>query len=75
VDIDGRLPVNTGGGLLGFGHPIGATGVKQVLEIWRQMKGRCGDYQVPRALQVGLTANLGGDDRTGIVMMHRNCGA
>ena len=75
VDIEGRLPVNTGGGLLGFGHPIGATGVKQVLEIWRQMKGRCGDYQVQRPLQVGITANLGGDDRTGIVMLHRNLDA
>ena len=73
VDIEGRLPVNTGGGLLGFGHPIGATGVKQVVEIWRQMKGRCGDYQLARAPSVGITANLGGDDRTGIVMLHRAC--
>jgi hypothetical protein len=43
----GDLPVNTGGGLVGFGHPVGATGVKQLVELWRQMKGRCGDYQVP----------------------------
>ena len=42
-----QSPVNTGGGLIGFGHPVGATGVKQVLEIFRQMKGRCGDYQMP----------------------------
>ena len=44
-----RIPVNTGGGLVGFGHPVGATGVKQVLEIYRQMKGQCGDYQMPSA--------------------------
>ena len=70
--LDGRIPVNTGGGLLGFGHPIGATGIKQVVEIWRQMKGHCGDYQIRGPLDHGVTANLGGDDRTGIVMVHRN---
>jgi acetyl-CoA acyltransferase len=70
--IEGRVPVNTGGGLIGFGHPIGATGVKQVVEIWRQMKGHCGDYQVAGDMNLGVSANLGGDDRTGIVMVHRN---
>jgi len=45
-DIDGSIPINTGGGLVGFGHPVGATGIKQILEIHRQMKGQCGDYQV-----------------------------
>ena len=44
--IDGRIPVNTGGGLVAFGHPVGATGIKQILEVYRQMKGACGDYQV-----------------------------
>lgn len=73
TSIEGRIPVNTGGGLLGFGHPIGATGVKQVLEVWRQMKGQCGDYQMPNTPMYGVTANLGGDDRTGVVMVHRNC--
>jgi acetyl-CoA acyltransferase len=56
--------VNTGGGLIGFGHPVGATGVKQPLEIFRQMKGRCGDYQVAATPRWGLTANMGGDDKT-----------
>jgi len=72
--MDGRTPVNTGGGLIGMGHPIGATGVKQAVEVWRQMTGRCGDYQLPELPRVGITSNLGGDDRTGIVMLHRNCG-
>ncbi|MEE2787117.1 MAG: hypothetical protein VX589_07230 [Myxococcota bacterium] len=72
TQIDGRIPVNTGGGLLGFGHPIGATGIKQVVEIWRQMKGHCGDYQVSSRPEYGVSANLGGDDRTGVVMVHRN---
>ncbi len=71
--LDGELPVNTGGGLIGFGHPVGATGVKQPLEIFRQMKGRCGDYQVDRPLSVGLTSNMGGDDKTVVSLVIRNC--
>ena len=51
TSLEGKIPVNTGGGLIGFGHPVGATGVKQIAEVKRQMKGRCGDYQM-RALQV-----------------------
>ena len=72
TQIDGRLPVNTGGGLIGFGHPVGATGVKQLIEVWRQMKGACGDYQVPNAPDFGLTANMGGDDRTTVVTVLSN---
>jgi acetyl-CoA acyltransferase len=72
TDIDGDIPVNTGGGLVGFGHPVGATGVKQVLEIYRQMKGQCGDYQMPTAPSTGLTANMGGDDKTVVVGIYRN---
>jgi acetyl-CoA acyltransferase len=70
--IDGSVPVNTGGGLIGFGHPVGATGIKQPLEIFRQMKGRCGDYQVQRELQWGITANMGGDDKTVVSLALRN---
>lgn len=70
--IEGRIPVNTGGGLIGFGHPVGATGIKQVLEIYRQMKGLCGDYQMPTPPKVGLTANMGGDDRTSVCMAFKN---
>ncbi len=72
TDISGDIPVNTGGGLVGFGHPVGATGVKQVLEIYRQMKGQCGDYQVSDSPSLGLTANMGGDDKTVVVGIYRN---
>ncbi len=72
TDITGKIPVNTGGGLVGFGHPVGATGVKQVLELYRQMKGQCGDYQIPTPPQYGVTANMGGDDRTSVVMVCKN---
>lgn len=74
TDIGGPLPVNTGGGLVGFGHPVGATGVKQAVEIYRQMKGLCGAYQMPTLPNVGLTANMGGDDRTAVVAVYRNGG-
>ncbi len=69
--LGGSIPVNTGGGLMGFGHPVGATGVKQALEIYRQMRGLCGDYQLPRRPVRGLTANMGGDDRTSVVILYR----
>merc|ERR1712217_65535 len=73
TEIDGTLAVNTGGGLMSFGHPVGATGVKQLHEIYRQMKGQCGDYQVPKTPEHGLTMNMGGDDKTIVACMLRNC--
>merc|ERR1712083_567180 len=73
TSIDGKIPVNTGGGLLSFGHPDGATGVKQILEIYRQMKGQCGAYQIPGQLpMLGLAVNMGGDDKTIAAMLLRN---
>lgn len=67
TDLGGALPINTGGGLVGFGHPVGATGVKQILEIHRQLFGQCGDYQVKQPMSVGVAANMGGDDKTAVV--------
>ena len=58
--LEGKIPVNTGGGLMAFGHPVGATGVKQ-------LKGQAGGYQVGGDLGYGITANMGGDDRTAVV--------
>jgi acetyl-CoA acyltransferase len=72
TSLEGDIPVNTGGGLVGFGHPVGTTGVKQVAEIYRQMKGLCGEYQLQRDLHTGLTANMGGDDRTVVAMVIEN---
>lgn len=71
VLLGGRLPVNTGGGLMAFGHPVGATGVKQAVEIHRQMKRLAGDYQIPRPPAIGIAANMGGDDRTAVVTVYR----
>ena len=69
--LEGKLPVNTGGGLIGFGHPVGATGVKQPLEIYRQMRGRCGDYQLSERPRHGMTMNMGGDDKTVVSLVMR----
>ncbi|MBM3223667.1 MAG: hypothetical protein FJZ47_07705 [Candidatus Tectomicrobia bacterium] len=72
TSLEGDVPVNTGGGLVGFGHPVGATGVKQAAEIYRQMKGLCGEYQIQRDVHTGLTANMGGDDRTVVSLVLEN---
>lgn len=56
--IGGRIPVNTSGGLLGKGHPLGATGVGQIAEIVTQLRGEAGSRQVENA-KVGLTSNMG----------------
>jgi len=57
--LGGRIPVNTSGGLLRKGHPVGATGIAQVVELTEQLQGRCGARQVAGA-KVGLAHNGGG---------------
>jgi acetyl-CoA acetyltransferase len=57
--LGGRLPVNTSGGLLAKGHPVGATGIAQVVEVVDQLRGRAGARQVSGA-RVALTQNAGG---------------
>jgi acetyl-CoA acetyltransferase len=57
--LGGRLPINPSGGLGSKGHPIGATGLAQVVELTDQLRGRCGGRQVPDA-RVALAENAGG---------------
>ncbi|MSQ47556.1 MAG: thiolase family protein [Deltaproteobacteria bacterium] len=59
TQIGGRIPVNPSGGLLAKGHPVGATGVAQISEIFWQLRGEAGKRQVTGA-KVGLTENGGG---------------
>lgn len=59
LDLGGRLPVNPSGGLVSRGHPIGATGCAQLVELADQLRGRCGTRQVPGA-RVGVAQNAGG---------------
>jgi acetyl-CoA C-acetyltransferase len=63
--IDGSLPVNTSGGLKSKGHPVGATGVAQVIEVARQLRGDAGGRQVKGA-KVGMTQNMGGTGATSV---------
>jgi acetyl-CoA C-acetyltransferase len=58
TDRDGELPINTSGGLKSKGHPLGASGVAQVYEIYRQLTGEAGDRQVDA--ETGLACNVGG---------------
>jgi acetyl-CoA C-acetyltransferase len=64
--LDGSLPVNTSGGLKSKGHPVGATGVAQIVEITQQLRGEAGKRQVKDA-QIGLTHNVGGSGATCVV--------
>ncbi len=57
--FDGPKPVNTSGGLISKGHPIGATGVSQIYEVFTQLRGEAGDRQVANP-RIGLTENGGG---------------
>jgi acetyl-CoA acyltransferase len=59
TQIGGRLPVNVSGGLLARGHPLGATGCAQLVELADQLRDRCGDRQVPGA-KIALAQNSGG---------------
>jgi acetyl-CoA C-acetyltransferase len=64
--LGGKLPINLSGGLKGCGHPVGATGVKQVVEIFTQLKGLAGDRQAKKA-DFALMHNVGGSGASCVV--------
>lgn len=59
IEITGKKPINPSGGLLGKGHPIGATGIAQLYELCKQLRGEAGRRQIPGA-RIGLAMNRGG---------------
>ncbi len=63
---DGKIPTNTTGGLVGYGHPTGASGVRETVDILHQLTGQAGDCQVkiPKDRPYGLMISMGGNDRT-----------
>ena len=62
---DGPMPINTSGGLKCKGHPVGATGIGQLFEVWKQLRGEAGERQVPKKdLRIGAAHNLGGTGGT-----------
>lgn len=63
----GPKPINTSGGLKSKGHPVGASGAGQVVEIWKQMRGQAGDRQVTKDVDLALTHNVGGTGQSCVV--------
>jgi acetyl-CoA C-acetyltransferase len=63
IGIDGCIPVTTMGGLKARGHPVGATGIYQVVEVVQQLRGLAGANQVPNA-RIGMAQNIGGSGAT-----------
>jgi len=69
----GRVPINTTGGLIGWGHPTGGTGVHQAVTILEQLTGMAGDAQVEITADqpYGLTVNMGGDDKSLVSIVYK----
>ncbi len=72
---NGRIPINTTGGLIGWGHPTGGTGVHQAVTIWEQLTGKAGAAQIdiPKDKPYGMTINMGGDDKTVVAIVYKKC--
>lgn len=68
IEIGGKLPINASGGLIGVGHPVGATGVRMALDAVKQVTGKAGDYQVEGAKNV-QTLNIGGSTTTTVSLL------
>ena len=63
ISLDGDFPINPSGGLIGLGHPVGATGVRMALDCAKQVSGKAGDYQIKGAENL-ITFNMGGSTTT-----------
>ncbi len=68
IELGGKLPINPSGGLIGAGHPVGATGVRQMLDCHRQVTDSAGDYQVDGAKLFAML-NIGGSGTTSCVFI------
>ncbi|MBI2650078.1 thiolase family protein [Candidatus Woesearchaeota archaeon] len=74
TNIDGELPVNTSGGLKAKGHPISATGISQIYELVKQIRGKAGERQVNN-IKYALAQNIGGAGSTVAVHILKRVGA
>jgi acetyl-CoA acetyltransferase len=70
---NGMVPFNTTGGLIGWGHPTGATGVHQAVTVWEQLTGKAADAQIdiPKSKPFALSVNMGGDDITVVSLVYK----
>ena len=71
IGRNGRIPISTFGGLKARGNPGGATGIYQVVEVARQLRGQAGDNQIPNA-KIGMAQNLGGSGATAVTHILSN---
>jgi acetyl-CoA acetyltransferase len=69
TEIDGRLPVNTDGGLIANGEPIGASGLRQIYELVQQLRGAAGDRQIPGSPRVGYSQLYGAPGTAGVAII------
>jgi acetyl-CoA acetyltransferase len=69
TEIDGPMPVNTDGGLIANGEPVGASGLRQVHELVRQLRGQAGDRQVPGEPKVGYAQLYGAPGTAGVSIL------
>jgi acetyl-CoA C-acetyltransferase len=69
--LTGSIPINTSGGLKSKGHPVGATGTAQIVELYLQLTGQADRRQVEDA-EIGLAHNLGGSGATAVVHILRS---
>ena len=71
TQLGGKIPVNVSGGLLSCGHPVGATGIRMVVEVSNHLRGNAGARQVQKAKR-GLTHNIGGPGAIASVIILEN---
>jgi acetyl-CoA acetyltransferase len=69
-DLSGKLPVNTDGGLLSRGHPLGATGLAQIIELVMQLRGDAGRRQIGNA-RIGLANSMGAGPNSSVTILKR----
>ena len=68
IEFGGKLPINASGGLIGGGHPVGATGTRQALDAFKQVIGQAGNYQIDAAKKIA-TLNIGGSGTTTVALV------
>lgn len=68
IRVEGKKPINPSGGLIGCGHPVGASGARMLLDLYKQVTGTAGGYQVDGAKN-GLMLNNGGSATTNYVFI------
>ena len=71
TSLEGKIPVNTSGGLKSKGHPVGATGIAQVIEVVEQLSGKAGERQVKNP-KIGLAQNMGGSGASSVTHIFSN---